>query len=79
MATSRAKATAPGEQVAFDDAVDDARCERLCRADGFAERAHLRGLRDARQARQPLRAAGAGDDPELHFRLSDLRRGAATR
>ena len=43
--------------------------------DGLAERAHLDRLGDARQPRQPLRAGRAGNDAELHFRLSDLRRG----
>ena len=44
------------------------------RADRFAERAHLDGLGDSRQARQALRARRPGNDPELHFRLSHLRR-----
>ena len=62
------------EQVSRDDPVEDARVACLGRGDGIAAGAHLRRPGHACQPRQPLRAAGSRNEPELDFRLTDLRR-----
>ena len=47
----------------------------VSRADRIAAGAHLDGSGDPREPRQPLRPSRAGNDPQLHFRLSDQRSG----
>ncbi len=64
-----------GAQIAFDDAVHDARGERVPRRKGRAEGAHLDRFCETGQARQSLRAAHTGDQSQLHFGLAHLRRG----
>ncbi len=71
--TSRAKATAPGSRSPSTILSRMPASQRVGGPDRFAAGAHLRGLGDAGQTRQPLRAACAGDEPELHLRLADLR------
>ena len=68
-----------GPQIAGDQFIDDAEFERALAADGLAADDHVERRRDADQARQPLRATGAGQDAELHFGQCDLgtRRAAA--
>ena len=61
------------QQIAIDDPVDDSEFERFFRADRIAVGAHLRGLGDAGQSRQPLRARRAWNYAQLDFRLADLR------
>ena len=56
-----------------DDAVDEARLQRLGRLDGPARHAHRQRGLHADQPRQPLRAFGAGDDAEVHLRQAELR------
>ena len=60
------------EQVRARDLIDDAGRQRLRGGHGLAGRAHLDRQLRAAQARQPLRAAGAGNDAEQHFRLADF-------
>ena len=71
-ATSRAKATAPGSRSPSMSLSRMPARQRVGGADRFAAGAHLRGLGHAGQPRQPLRAARAGDEPELDLRLADL-------
>ena len=54
-----------------DDVIDDAGGERLRRGDRLAVGAHLERHLRAGETRQPLRAAGAGNDAEHHFGLAD--------
>ena len=60
--------------VVGDDAVDEAEFERLLGEDRVADQVHLQRLVGADQARQPLGAAEAGDDPELDLGLAEDRR-----
>ena len=72
-AISRANATAPGSEVAFDDAIDEPGAQRVGGLDRLAGHAHLDRLLETDEPRQPLRAFGAGDDAEVHLGLSHLR------
>ncbi len=54
-------------QIAAFDPVQDAELQRLVGVDDAAGRDHLDCGRNAGQARQALRSAGAGYDPELHL------------
>ncbi|CCK15348.1 hypothetical protein BN136_1358 [Cronobacter universalis NCTC 9529] len=47
--------------------------QRLTRPQLFARQYHLKRGADANEARQPLRAAGARQQPQLHFRQPELR------
>ena len=60
--------------VVGDDAVGEAELERLLGEDRVADQVHLERLVGADQARQPLGAAEAGDDPELDLGLAEDRR-----
>ena len=60
------------DQVVHDP-IDKARLQRLCRLDGPSRHAHRQRRLDADQPRQALGAFGAGDDAEVHLRLSQLR------
>ena len=73
-ATSRANATAPVSKSPsmIRSTMPSARAS--CAGDRLAERAHLNRFRNARQARKPLRTSRAGNDSQLHFGLSHLRR-----
>ena len=63
-------------QFAFlGELVDDAPFLRLARAEGRAGENDVERLLDADEARQPLRAAGAGNEAELDFRQAAFRRG----
>ena len=57
--------------VVGDDAVDEAEFERLLGEDRVADQVHLQRLVRPDQARQPLGAAEAGDDPELDLGLAE--------
>ena len=61
------------QQLALNDFVEDAGRECVGGFDRFAARAHLGGFRHAGQPRQPLRAAGTGNQSDLDLRLADLR------
>ena len=74
-AISRAKATAPFSRSPSIRLIHDAGFQRVLRLDRIAACAHLNRFGDAGQARQALRAAGAGNEAELHFRLANLRIG----
>ncbi len=63
------------QQLALDEPVDNSELQRVVRFDGISVRTHLDGLGHARQPRQTLRAGRAGNNPELYFRLADLRAG----
>ena len=60
-------------QIALDQPIDEADVMRLLRPDRIAARRHFERLRDARDARQALGPAGAGQDAELHLRHAELR------
>ena len=62
-----------------DDAVDETDGVRLVGAHLPAAPDHLLGARGADEARQPLRAARAGDDAEQDLGLTQARRLPATR
>ncbi len=66
-------------QAAFhnvvDDLVDEPVLEREVGAYHAARDHHLQGAFHSHQARQPLRAAGPRDQPEMHFRLAEPRAG----
>ena len=79
-ATSRANATAPASRSpSMTRSTMPELASASLRRDRFAEGAHLDGLGDARQARQALRSARAGNDAELHFGLATWAAGAITR
>ena len=61
--------------VAVGDAVDRAIFERRLGVDHLGGDDHLQRLLGADQAGKALRAAGAGDDPEIDFREADARAG----
>src|SRR5216683_272167 len=58
---------AGGGKIAVHDLVDEPDPECLVGADGAAADHHLQALLDAHHARQPLRAARAGQNPQLHL------------
>ena len=62
------------EAVALEDVVDDAEFLRFFERERVARDHQLDRLALADQARQPLRAAGAGKNAEVHFRQADLAR-----
>ena len=64
-----------GEQVALHDAVDDASGSRDLGGDGVATQNDLERGGRTNEARQTLRATGARQQTEFHFRQTDLRRG----
>ena len=66
------KGNCSGEEIAFDDAVDDAEFQRFVSFDRIAGHAHFNGFRHAGKPRKPLGACGAGDKAELHFGLANL-------
>ena len=63
------------QQIAVDHGVDDARLRSPGGSDRLALGAHLERCRRPAQARQPLCAARARDDPEVHLGLSHVRAG----
>ena len=69
----------PGERgveqfVVGDEAVGEPDLVRLLGADRIADQVHLERLRGADEAREALRAAEAGDDPEADLRLAEAGR-----
>ncbi len=60
------------KQVAVDDEIDDAVGQRARGCERLALGAELEGEARPAQPGQPLRPAGAGNDPEQHFGLADL-------
>src|SRR6185312_3590408 len=60
--------------VVFDDPVDEAQLEGFLGEDRIADEVHLKRLVGADETGQPLRAAEAGDDPELDLGLAEERR-----
>src|SRR5436190_21013069 len=62
------------ELVVGDALVGEAELVGLRRRDGIAQQVHLERLALAHQAREPLRSAEAGDDPEVDLGLSEARR-----
>ena len=56
----------------LDDGVDDAPFERLLGVERRARQNNVERILDAAQPRQTLRAAGAGNEPELDFRQAEL-------
>ena len=73
--TLRANVTAPGDQIALDDLVDQARRERVLRRDRIAGQDHRQRLLDADEPRQALRAARARDQAELDLGQAEPRAG----
>ena len=61
-------------ELALDQPVDQADVAGLLGADRIAGRGHFQRLADAGDARQPLRAAGAGQQAELDLGHAELRR-----
>src|SRR3954470_3724143 len=59
------------ELVVGDHAVYEPVLERVVGGDRIADQVHLQRLVLPDQARQPLGAAEAGDDPELYLRLAE--------
>ena len=57
--------------VVGHDPVDESELERLLGGDRVADQVHLQRFVRADQARQPLGAAEAGDDPQLDLRLAE--------
>src|SRR6267142_1708609 len=64
---------ARGQLRGGNDFVDEADAVGLRGGDGFPGEDELQGPALADQAWEPLRPAAAGEDPELHFRLAELR------
>jgi hypothetical protein len=63
-------------QIAFDDAVEQLLPRRLGEqftGHRLAADDHVQGILETEHARQALRAAGARDQADLHFRQRDLR------
>ena len=60
------------QQIAVDHGVDDARLRSPGGSDRLAPGAHLERCRRPAQARQPLCAARARNDPEVHLGLSHV-------
>jgi hypothetical protein len=61
--------------VAFENFVDQSRRQSVFGRDRLAGQDHRRGFFHADEARQPLRAAGAGNEPELDFGQTEPRVG----
>ena len=61
-----------GEKVSVDQFVHDAGFESIAGRDGIAGGTHFEGFDDAGEAREALRAAGAGDNAKFYFGLADL-------
>jgi hypothetical protein len=64
-----------GLQVALDELVEERRALQLLGGNDGPGNDHVERRLRPEQARQALRAAGAGQDAELHFRQRDLRAG----
>ena len=67
------EADRPFDEIALDDAIDQAGGVRVARLERLSGHAHVQGLLDADETRQPLRALGAGNDPEVDLGLADER------
>ena len=63
-----------GDVASVGDLVDQPVGERLGAADVATRRHHLERHRHADEAGEPLRAAGPGQEPEVHLRETELRR-----
>ncbi len=63
------------QQIAVHNLIHDAGFESGRGAHRIARGAHFHRFRDTGQPRQTLCSGGARDNPELHFRLTHLRRG----
>jgi hypothetical protein len=61
-----------GQEIALDDRIDDTELQGLRRAHGIAGDDHLESGLEARDARQALDAAGAGDDADLDLGQAHL-------
>ena len=64
-----------GQQIAFDDAINDAELQSFRGFYRISGSAHFDGFCDACQTRKTLRAGCAGNDPEFYFGLANLRAG----
>ena len=62
-----------GAKLTLRFGIDQARGKSRSAADTLAAADHADGARDAHDARQPLRAAGARDDAQRHFRQAHQR------
>ena len=60
-------------RIALENLVDQSCRQRILRRDRIAGQNHRRGFFHADEPRKPLRAAGAGNEPELDFRQSEPR------
>ena len=67
------------DDVAFHDLVDHAQLQRLLGRQRVAADDDVQRALHADQPRQPLRAAGARQQAQLHLRQSELRPGTAQR
>ncbi len=70
--TLRRKRLAGLRRIAFEQLVDQADLQALVALDRLAGDDHLHGLRRTDHARQPLRAAGARQQAELHFGQAEV-------
>ena len=61
-----------GEQIAFDDSVNNAVLQRVLCSNRIAGGAHFDGLRHPCEPGETLCARRARYQTELHFRLADL-------
>ena len=59
------------DEVAVDDAIDQTGGVRITGLERLSGHAHVERFPDADEARQPLRALGARNDPEVDLRLPD--------
>ena len=62
------------DQLVLDQPIDEPAFETFASADRIAGGAHLERLAHTRDARQPLRPAGTGEQPQLHLGRAELRR-----
>ena len=60
-------------QISVDQRIEESGCQRFRRLDRLARHAELQRLLDTDQPWQSLRAFGARDDAEIHFRLTEQR------
>ena len=67
------EADRPFDEIALDDAIDQAGGVRVTRLERLSGHAHVQGFLDADETRQPLRALGAWNDPEVDLGLADER------
>ena len=74
-ATSRAKLIDSATRSPSIDRVDETGRNRVTAFERPARHAHVEGLRDADQPREPLCAFRAGNDPEVHLGLANQRVG----